>query len=272
MMAAFPYMWYAFMLHHFAHAANINTLLIRDKRQVPASTLLGFWPLNQQFETQDISSENRDATNIGAVTPRTGSHYLLWTGEPDSYITIPEVVGSTTDGYVHIYAELIIDSSTSTPGEAQQILFMGDNICSVRSYYLEGFLYLELHNDGTTTFVEKLIHEDTLMRVYLEYNICQEGNGVHAREFDCLAITDADTFSYELAEIAESSFCPNLYSAADVGKDAGFQNVGLQGTVSCLAFYTGRIESNDYYAYQSPSYLHDNYCTGNKTKQPSTIV
>ena len=228
---------------------------------VPASLLLGLWPLNQQFGERDLSIEGRDASNAGEVVARPGSHFMQWTGTDLSYISVPAVPGKDTSGYVHIYAEIIIDSATYTPGQAQQVLHLGDEACSLRAYFLDGALYLELHSGGVTTFVSHPTTMDSLKMVYLEYNVCSSGQGRNTINFDCLAITDALTYSYDLEQITDGSFCPNLYSAADVGRIHPGSD-GLRGTVSCLAFYTGRIEDNDYYPDETPTYIHNSYCTG----------
>lgn len=234
--------------------------------QVPASLLLGLWPLTQQFGQRDLSGEERHGTNAGEVTIRAGSHYKYWNGGALSYISLPGVPSANaTSGYVHIYAEILIDSATVTPGEAQAIIHLGDDVtCSLDAYYLDGGLYLQLTNAGATTSVSLGMSADILKRVYLEFNVCTSGMGAKATQFPCLAITDAVSFTYRLQELTPGSFCANLYSSAEVGRAQGVGASGLRGTLSCLAFYTGRIEERSYYANQTPDYIHNNYCSGER--------
>ena len=240
-------------------------VLIQEALCVPSSKLLSLWPLNEQYGHRDATDAYRHSSILGSVSIQTGNYFYTWPQDSTSYVDIPEIVMPSTDGYFNIFFKMYIDSSGMSGVSQMQLLDFGDTSCSYSVYYRDdGVLALERTVSVKTVTLTKAFNTNTWYNIIITYTKCT----IVVRVVDCIVIVQYDGFkitSYALKEVPAESNCPNLYKMMYVGKPLG-SSVGLKGSIYCLAIYSGRMEvADNYYSYEEPEYLYNNFCSGNGT-------
>ena len=221
--------------------------------------LIGLWPFNIQYGVVEVTGSQRHGSVHGEITTQAQAHYFLWPEQSDSYITVPAVTTAIpTDGYVHIYLHLYLDSTATFD---QQILYMGDVDCSLEIFYTSGKLKLRRGIAGVYDTVSKTYPLNTLQKLVFTYTECNRKMILMTTYFPCLVIFDTESSLYELKEVTEASNCPNLYSHIELGRGQG-SRLPMHGSIYCFALYTGRTEVGEYVPEEHYQYLDEQYCSG----------